>query len=63
MDSELVDCFQNGDVELKIYKIGNEIRYWIRSGAALLEFDEKRLVQLLEIMYAFVEEGEDYDGF
>ena len=63
VDSELIDCFQNGDVELKIYKIGNEIRYWIRSGAALLEFDEKRLVQLLEIMYAFVEEGKEYHGF
>lgn len=63
MDSALIDCFENGDVELRVYQIGNQIRYWIRSGAALLEFDEDRLVRLFEIIYAFVEEGEDYNEY
>lgn len=61
MDLELIDAFENGDVELKVYKVGDQIKYWIRCGVAMLEFDETRLVQLLEIIYAFVEDGEDYE--
>lgn len=57
---ELLDAFVNGDVELRVYRVGNDLKYWLRCGAALLEFDEERLVQMLTLLYAFVEEDIDY---
>lgn len=55
---ELVDGFENGDIELKVYHLSDgSIKYWLRAGVALLELDEDRFVSLVELLQAYVEEG------
>ena len=57
---QLLEGFEHGDVELRVYLLSDGTkRWWIRSGAALLEFDEERLVQLLELLDAYVEETDE----
>lgn len=60
MDMEFIDGFENGDVELRLYRIGGNIKYWLRAGAAMMEFDTEGLGNLIELLEAFSEEAEKY---
>lgn len=57
----LLDSFEDNDVELRVYNVNGEIKFWVRAGAALLEFDEDRFISLLEILFAFAEEAPEYE--
>lgn len=55
---ELVEYYANGDIELRVYQVGAEKRWWIKAGVAMLELDEQQLLQFVTLLAAYMEEGE-----
>lgn len=57
MNLQLVDAFENGSVELRVYEINDEYKFWLRVGVAMLELDVEAVVELVELLNAFVAEA------
>lgn len=56
MKHELVEELENGNINIKIYNLGESARYWIRAGQALIELDEQGLDELFVLLSAIYEE-------
>ena len=55
---ELVDAWQNGEVELNEYRSDNgEKSWWLKIGLTVSRLDGVTMLQLLELINAFIQEG------
>lgn len=54
----LVDAWQNGEVELNEYENDQgEKSWWLKIGLTISRLDGVTMLQLLELMNAFIKEG------
>ncbi len=52
----LIEEFQNGDINLKVYDVDGTKKYWLRAGVALLELNEDNLMEMYTLIRSYVNE-------
>lgn len=57
----LLDEFEFGRINIKVYRVGEDLKFWVRAGAALIELHEDDLFDLKALLDAILE-GETKDG-